>query len=98
MVCALSVSSYNDGFTYKVTSFSCAALRTASCKIYVDNASKVTVKRNNYSDIALTDGLNIVKFIADGDNAETPFSISSNSSLYKVKLNGEEKSGSSGLL
>lgn len=95
-VCAFQVSSYHDGFTYKVTSFSCAALRTASCKIYVDNASKVTVKRNNYSDIALTDGLNIVKFIADGDNAETPFSISSNSSLYKVKLNGEEKSGSSG--
>ncbi len=95
-VCAFQVSSYNDGFTYKVTSFSYEALRTASCKIYVDNASKVTVQRNNYSDIALTDGLNIVKFIADGDNAETPFSISSNSSLYKVKLNGEEKSASYG--
>lgn len=95
-VCAFSASSYNDGFTYKVTSFSYAALRTASCKIYVDDASKVNAYRNNNSTITLTNGLNVVKFIQEGDNAETPFSISSNSSLYKVKLNGEEQAGSYG--
>lgn len=80
-----------DGAVFSITSFSYADLRTANCKVYVDDASKVSLQRN-YVSVDLVDGLNIVPFIPSGSNAENSFAIRGNGSLYKVKLNGEEQS------
>lgn len=87
----INISDTWDGAVFTITSFAYADLRTASCKVYVDNASKVSLQRNNVS-VNLVDGLNIVPFIPSGSNAENSFAIRGNGSLYKVKLNGEEQS------
>ena len=87
----ISISDTWDGTTFTITSFSYADLRTAKCKVYVDDASKVSLQRN-YVSVALEDGLNIVPFIPLGSNAENSFAIRGESSLYKVKLNGVEQS------
>lgn len=87
----INISDTWDGAVFTITSFAYADLRTASCKVYVDNASKVSLQRN-YVSIDLVDGLNIVPFIPSGSNAENSFAIRGNGSLYKVKLNGEEQS------
>lgn len=86
----INISDTWDGAVFTITSFAYADLRTANCKVYVDNASKVSLQRNNVS-VDLVDGLNIVPFIPSGSNAENSFSIRGNGSLYKVKLNGEEQ-------
>lgn len=88
-MCSIQLNSYNNGYTYKVTSFSYEELRTASCKVFVDNANKVSLRRGGKT-VELKDGLNTIKFIPS--EKETPFSISGESTkLYKVKLNGEEQ-------
>lgn len=87
----INISDAWDGAVFTITSFSYADLRTAKCKVYVDDASKVSLQRN-YVSVALEDGLNIVPFIPSGSNAENSFAIRGNGSLYKVKLNGEEQS------
>lgn len=87
----INISDAWDGAVFTISSFSYADLRTASCKVYVDDASKVSLQRN-YVSVDLVDGLNIVPFIPSGSNAENSFSIRGNGSLYKVKLNGEEQS------
>ena len=90
----LNISDSWNNAVFTITSFAYADLRTASCKIYVDDASKVFVQRNNSStNLALENGVNVVKFIPDGESIETPFSIRGTGTLYKVKLNGEEVTG-----
>lgn len=87
----INISDAWDGAVFTISSFSYADLRTANCKVYVDDASKVSLQRN-YVSVNLVDGLNIVPFIPSGSNAENSFAIRGNGSLYKVKLNGEEQS------
>ncbi len=84
----ISLSAYGNGAVYTVTSFSYAELRTATCTVNVDDASKVSFQRGN-STVDLVNGDNIIAFIPDGSNAET-FSIrSTGGSLYQVLHNGE---------
>ncbi len=84
----ISLSAYADGAVYTVTSFSYTALRTATCTVNVDDASKVSFQRGS-STVELVNGDNTIAFIPDGDNAET-FSIRGTSgSLYQVLHNGE---------
>ena len=90
----LNISDSWNGTVFTIKSFSFDDLRTASCKIYVDDASKVSVTRSTYSDIELANGVNVVKFIPDGSNNETPLNIRGTGALYKVKLNGEEQEAS----
>lgn len=95
--CSFSVSSYHDGWTYTVTSFSYVDLRTAKCKVYVDNASKVSLTRYNGSEISLVDGVNTIAFILSTESkAESPFGLRGESTLYAVKINGVEQTASYG--
>ncbi len=95
--CYLNLGSYTDGWTYTVTSFSYAELRTASCKVYVDDASKVSLTRYNGSPITLEDGVNTVAFIPSTESkAESPFGLRGESTLYAVKINGVEQTASWG--
>lgn len=92
----LNINDSWNGAVFTIKSYSFDDLRTASCKIYVDDASKVSVSRSSYAGIALENGVNVVKFIPDGNNKETPFTIRGTGSLYKVKLNGVEQEASYG--
>ncbi len=94
----LSLSSYVDGWTYTVTSFSYAALRTAKCKVYVDDASKVALTRYNGSTITLQNGVNEIAFVpaTASANVESPFGLRGESTLYAVKINGAEQTESGG--
>lgn len=85
-------SSGTNGATYTVTSFSYADARTDTCIVKVDDASKVTLNRRNYTAIPLENGENKVAFIpaSAGSSAEVPFSISANGTLYQVLLNGKK--------
>ncbi len=95
--CYLNLGSYTDGWTYTVISFSYADLRTASCKVYVDDASKVSLTRYNGSPITLEDGVNTVAFIPSIETkAESPFGLRGESTLYAVKINGVEQTASWG--
>ena len=95
--CYLNLSSYTDGWTYTVTSFSYADLRTAKCKVYVDDASKVALTRYNGSEITLVDGVNTIAFIPSTESkAESPFGLRGESTLYAVKINGVEQTASYG--
>ncbi len=94
----LSLSSYVDGWTYTVTSFSYAELRTAKCKVYVDDASKVQLTRYNGSTITLQNGVNEIAFVpaTASANVESPFGLRGESTLYAVKINGAEQTESGG--
>ncbi len=86
-IAGISLSSYGDGAVYTVTSFSYAELRTATCTVNVDDASKVSFQRGN-STLTLVNGDNTIAFIPEGSSAET-FSIRGTSgSLYQVLVNG----------
>lgn len=65
-------------------------VRTASCKVTVDDASKVTIGfSGTYTTYALKDGENDVKFVPE---VESTFAISAKDnsvSLYSVKKNSE---------
>lgn len=92
----LDINESMDGAVCTILSYSYEELRTASCKVYVDDASKVSMSRVS-SPVKLENGLNIVKFIPDGDNKETPFTISKiSTNLYMVKRNGEAEKDASG--
>ncbi len=95
--CYLNLGSYTDGWTYTVTSFSYADLRTAKCKVYVDDASKVALTRYNGSEITLVDGVNTIAFIPSSESkAESPFGLRGENTLYAVKINGVEQTASWG--
>ena len=64
-------------------------MRTAVCKVTVDDASKVTLGTSGtYSKLNLENGVNNVKFVP---GIESPLAVSakdSNTSLYSVTKNG----------
>ncbi len=87
----ISMSAYGNGAVYTVTSFSYAELRTATCTVNVDDASKVSFQRGG-STVELVNGDNTIAFIPEGSNAES-FSIRGMSGqLYQVLVNGTKAS------
>lgn len=81
----------HTGAKWVVTSCSLDDVRTASCKVTVDDASKVTLGfSGTYTTFPLVNGENNVKFVPE---VESPFVISAkdnSTSLYSVKKNSEE--------
>ena len=89
--CMIYLSASSTGRTYNVTSFSYADMRTEKCTVKVDDASKVSLRRNGtYTDLPLQNGDNEIAFIPSGDKQETPLEITgTGSALYQVLLNNE---------
>lgn len=89
--CYFYVSSSNEGETWTVTSANADDLRDGSCKIYVDDASKVRVQRSyTYTDVALTGGdWNEVRYIKASELPLTIGSTDYSTPLYQVTVNGE---------
>lgn len=81
----------HTGAKWVVTTCSLDDVRTASCKVTVDDASKVTLGfSGTYTTFPLVNGENDVKFVPE---VESPFVISAkdnSTSLYSVKKNSEE--------
>lgn len=81
----------HTGAKWVVTSCLLDDVRTASCKVTVDDASKVTLGfSGTYTTFPLVNGENDVKFVPE---VESPFVISAkdnSTSLYSVKKNSEE--------
>lgn len=82
----------HTGAKWVVTSCPLDDVRTASCKVTVDDASKVTLGfSGTYTTFPLVNGENDVKFVPE---VESPFVISAkdnSTSLYSVKFNLSEK-------
>lgn len=81
----------HTGAKWVVTTCPLADVRTTSCKVTVDDASKVTLGfSGTYTTFPLVNGENDVKFVPE---VESPFVISAkdnSTSLYSVKKNSEE--------
>ncbi len=81
----------SDGSTYTVTVYNLADIRTASCKVVVDDASKLTLKRggSDYSRpaVSLVNGENTVAFIPKGHAcgySEENFNFRGSSNWYTL--------------
>lgn len=89
--------SKHDGAKWVVTTATLDEVRTAVCKVTVDDASKVTLGTSGtYSKLKLENGVNNVKFVP---SVESPLVVSakdSNTSLYSVTKNGTSVSASYG--
>lgn len=89
--------SKHDGAKWVVTTATLDEVRTAVCKVTVDDASKVTLGTSGtYSKLKLENGVNNVKFVP---GVESPLVVSakdSNTSLYSVTKNGTPVSASYG--
>ena len=89
--------SKHDGAKWVVTTATLDEVRTAVCKVTVDDASKVTLGTSGtYSKLNLVNGVNNVKFVP---GVESPLVVSakdSNTSLYSVTKNGTPVSASYG--
>lgn len=89
--------SKHDGAKWVVTTATLDEVRTAVCKVTVDDASKVTLGTSGtYSKLNLVNGVNNVKFVP---GIESPLVVSakdSNTSLYSVTKNGTSVSASYG--
>ena len=88
--CSVSLDeSKHDGAKWVVTTATLDEVRTAVCKVTVDDASKVTLGTSGtYSKLNLVNGVNNVKFVP---GVESPLAVSakdSNTSLYSVTKNG----------
>lgn len=91
--CSLYISSSYEGAKWTVTSANADDVRDGHCRIYVDDPSNVQVQRSGtYSYVTLAEGWNDVRYIT---SSELPLTIGPKnygSSLYQVKLNGEQVS------
>lgn len=89
--------SKHNGAKWVVTTATLDEVRTAVCKVTVDDASKVTLGTSGtYSKLKLENGVNNVKFVP---GIESPLVVSakdSNTSLYSVTKNGTSVSASYG--
>lgn len=84
------VSSYNEGAKWTVTSMNADEARDGSCRIYVDEASKVRVQYSGtYADVQLVDGWNDVKFMTEKELPLTIGPAQYGQQLYQVKVGGE---------
>lgn len=88
--CYIYINSSYEGAKWTVTSANADDARDGSCRIYVDDPSKVIVQRSGtYSYVTMSEGWNDVKFITA---SELPLTIGPKdygTSLYQVKVNGE---------
>lgn len=95
---SLYMSSYTAGAKYTITTAKADEVRDGSCRIYVDDPSKVRVQRSGtYTDITLAEGWNDVKYMTEKELPLTIGAVSYDARLYQVKLNDEvvEPQGSS---
>lgn len=87
---SLYMSSYTAGAKYTITTAKADEVRDGSCRIYVDDPSKVKVQRSGtYTDITLAEGWNDVKYMTDKELPLTIGGVSYDAVLYQVKLNDE---------
>ena len=96
--CNIYLSDADKNILIKVKSGVLADVRTGSCTVNVDNASKVRVSRNeSHTSVALKNGENIVKWIP---NTEKTLVITNanygDAPIYKVTLDGNDVTPSSG--
>ncbi|MCM1079492.1 MAG: hypothetical protein NC344_09830 [Bacteroidales bacterium] len=88
--CSIYVTDYNSGETWTVTSADEKDIRTASCKVTVDEAAKVRVQRSGtYTGVTLADGENTVLFAPGTETQLMIASANYSTPLYKVTLDGE---------
>lgn len=89
--CSFSVSEGHEGaeFTVEVIDSNVANNRTASCTIWIDDASKANVTYPSYKKIPLKNGDNIIKFNPETESSVTIQSTDYSSTLYQVLLNEE---------
>lgn len=88
--CNLYISSYYEGAKYTVTTADASSARDGSCRIYVDDPSKVTLQRSGtYTYVDLSEGWNDVKYIKASELPLTIGPKNYGSALYQVKVNGE---------
>lgn len=89
--CNIYVSSYHEGAKWTVTSVNADEARDGSCRIHVDNASKVDIQRSTtYTKVELEDGWNDVRFMTATELPLTIGPASYGDVLYQVKVNGEQ--------
>lgn len=87
---SLYMSSYTAGAKYTITTAKADDVRDGSCRIYVDDPSKVKVQRSGtYTDITLAEGWNNVKYMTEKELPLTIGGVSYDAVLYQVKLNDE---------
>lgn len=96
--CRIYVSDADNNKLFTVKSADFAAVRTGSCTVKVDNASKVRVSRNeSHTAVELQNGENTVKWIP---NTEKTLVISNayygDAPIYKVTLDGNDVTPSGG--
>lgn len=93
---SISMSEYSDGYIYKFTTANIDEMRTASVTLNVDEPSAIKLQLSWSNEIIVpTEKVTTVKYVP---GKETPMYIASVSGnpLYKVTLNGEDVTGSSG--
>ena len=96
--CNIYLSDADKNILIKVKSGVLADVRTGSCSVKVDNASKVRVSRyESHTSVALQNGENIVKWIP---NTEKTLVITNanygDAPIYKVTLDGNDVASSGG--
>lgn len=96
--CRIYVSDADNNKLFTVKSADFAAVRTGSCTVKVDNASKVRVSRyESHTAVELQNGENTVKWIP---NIEKTLVISNayygDAPIYKVTVDGEDVTASGG--
>lgn len=94
--CNIYVSEADQNILFTVKSGDLASVRTASCTVKVDNATKVRMNRyESQTTVELQNGENIVKWIP---NTEKTLVISnanySDAPIYKVTVDGQAVEGS----
>ena len=96
--CNIYLSDADKNILIKVKSGVLADVRTGSCSVKVDNASKVRVSRyESHTSVALQNGENIVKWIP---NTEKTLVITNanygDAPIYKVTVDGNDVASSGG--
>ncbi|MDY3848214.1 MAG: hypothetical protein SOZ58_07845 [Prevotella sp.] len=87
----------DDGKTITIETAKGDDVRTASCKVTVDDASKVRVQRSgSYTTVNLKNGENTVNYIPGYETMLMISSTSYGTPLYKATLNGDELTYSNG--
>lgn len=95
--CYISVYSTDENAVWTVKSSSLDDARTASCKVTVDDASKVRMSvSGTNSQINLVNGENVVKFIPEVESTIMFSSTDYYKPLYSVEYNGKAVTASSG--
>lgn len=87
--CSIYPGEDKAGETWTVTSVNESDVRTGSCRVKVDDASKVRIQRSGtYSEVTLNDGWNDVYYIPETETQLMIASTDYTTPLYEVRQNG----------